>query len=148
MRPRFGTKVSPLLLQLLEELGQGLDQAGGRRPSTESRDPDTWVPAMDILEQAEGYVLMLDVPGMRLDDIVLNLEGRHLVVGGERMQLEPEGSKALTAERPHGRFRKQVPLPPDVEAESIRASLKDGVLTVWLPRAASAAPRTIPIDPA
>jgi HSP20 family protein len=103
---------------------------------------------VDIHEQAEAFVVQLDVPGLRQEDLGLQVEGRHLQVTGERLRFETEGSRILTGERPHGRFSRHVPLPADVAIDRIRATLKDGVLSVWLPRIEAAQPRTIHIDTA
>ncbi|MBM3260141.1 MAG: Hsp20/alpha crystallin family protein [Candidatus Sericytochromatia bacterium] len=141
-----GPRVSPLLLRLLEELGHGLDQADRRGGAVPGRGLAPWEPPVDIHEQAEAFVVQLDVPGLKQEDLGLQVEGRHLLVTGERLRFETEGSRVLTGERPHGRFSRQVPLPADVAIERIRATLKDGVLSVWLPRVEVARPRTIPID--
>ncbi|MEB3237071.1 MAG: Hsp20/alpha crystallin family protein [Candidatus Sericytochromatia bacterium] len=146
MTQHQGSRVSPLLLRLLEELGQGLDQVERRDGAAPDRGLAPWEPPMDVLEQAEAFVVQLDVPGLRQEDLGLQVEGRQLLVTGERLRFETDGTRPLASERPHGRFARTVPLPADVAIDRIRATLKDGVLAVWLPRLEIAQPRTIPIE--
>ncbi|KAH8605650.1 putative Hsp20 alpha crystallin family [Trypanosoma vivax] len=94
----------------------------------------SWLPAMDLVEHAEGYKLFADVPGMRREDLSVDVEGSRLCIGGDRKMplAEGEGNRTLVSERGFGRFERCLHLPTAVVENNVKASLKDSVLTVEL----------------
>lgn len=95
----------------------------------------------------EGYRALFDLPGVGKEDLEVTTVGDELTVSGERPRPElPEGSEVLRAERGHGRFRRSIRLPPDVDPAGVKARLDDGVLTVALPRRADSEEQRIEVE--
>ena len=106
-----------------------------------------FMPAMDVTESEDRYVLSLDVPGMKKEDIKIEMSGNLLTLSGERKRenrSDTEGS-ARRYERSYGYFQRSFTLPDSVDADHVEAVYEDGVLQVVLPKAASAKPRRIEI---
>lgn len=108
-----------------------------RAPSTESRPARVraFSPAVDIFESPEAIVVHVDVPGVTAEDVTLRLEKNELVV------------KATRHESLHGpiEYQRTFTIPTDIDGEAIAAHLARGVLSLTLPRKASAKPRTIQV---
>ena len=103
-----------------------------------------WIPATDVEETDDSYILELEVPGARKDDINIELRDNEVRVTGEVKQRERTGTLRRQARRV-GRFEYVVALPGEVDADKVEASLHDGVLTVRLPKAAASHPRQIKV---
>lgn len=97
--------------------------------------PESWVPSVDVSECRDTIVVVVEVPGMSADDLELTLQGRELLISGDRRSpRKPTGAAWLCVERPHGRFRRVVALDCAVDAASAQARLSNGLLVVKLPR--------------
>lgn len=107
---------------------------------------NTWAPALDVFEDAENVVVSVEVPGLKNEDFNIALIDGVLSVSGER-RLEEKRQKApgYRTERFSGRFQRSVKLPKAVQADKVRATYKDGVLTVTLPIAETARPKQITV---
>jgi len=94
-----------------------------------------WVPTVDIREEDKQYLLTADIPGVNRKDIEITLEEGVLTVKGER-NTETDVSEAgyRRRERTHGTFMRQFTLPDTVNATSISATAKDGVLEITIPK--------------
>jgi HSP20 family protein len=105
-----------------------------------------WSPAVDLREEDGQYILHADMPGMRKEDIEINVENNVLGITGER-RFESESTKDTyhRIERAYGKFVRSFTLPVHVVAESINASYKDGVLEVTIPKAEESKPKKISI---
>lgn len=115
------------------------DQPAGRR----------WVPAMDLIEVADHYVLRADLPGLSHDDVKIEVNDNVLTLSGERARDPREGHDGFfRLERPTGVFSRTLTLPQGVDADAIGASFADGVLEVTIPKPEEAKPRRIEITPA
>lgn len=103
-----------------------------------------WAPALDLFEDKENLVVKLEVPGMKKEDFEIALHDGVLSISGER-KFEEKRQKATgyRTERFEGRFQRSVVLPKVVQGDKVRASYKDGILTVTLPIAAEARPKQI-----
>jgi HSP20 family protein len=103
-----------------------------------------WAPALDLFEDKENLVVKLEVPGMKKEDFEIALHEGVLSISGER-KFEEKRQKATgyRTERFEGRFQRSVVLPKAVQGDQVRASYKDGILTVTLPIAAEARPKQI-----
>lgn len=108
---------------------------------------ESFEPAIDIFEDKEAVFLALEVPGVRQEDIHLNVENNVLTVSGERNfeRTENAGSSFRT-ERKYGSFSRSFALPPAVNGDSIEATLDHGVLTVRIAKRDLASTRRIPIQ--
>ena len=108
--------------------------------------PTSWVPATDITQSDEGLRLTLDVPGVDPKDVKISLEHRVLTIRGEKQRQSAEkGEQGFRYERSFGAFERTFTLPDTLEADKVKASYENGVLTVFLPKAEKAKLREIPI---
>jgi HSP20 family protein len=107
-----------------------------------------WSPAMEAYASNGDLVLRFDLPGVFLEDVDITLEDHTLTVSGVRKGVAEEAPHYLL-ELPYGEFRRSVTVPEGSDADSIKASLKDGVLEIVLPGAtAEAEPKKIAIETA
>jgi HSP20 family protein len=103
------------------------------------------VPALNIWE-SEGQVhAEAEVPGLRMEDLEILVKGSELTIKGERKASESAGVGYHRRERGTGPFSGTVRLPVEVDVEKVEAQLENGVLTITLPKAASALPRKIAV---
>jgi HSP20 family protein len=94
-----------------------------------------WMPAVDIHEEENRYLLIADIPGVNSEDIDITLDEGVLTVKGERnteTAVSEQGYRRR--ERTHGSFKRQFTLPDTVDTDSISASAKDGVLEITIPK--------------
>jgi HSP20 family protein len=106
-----------------------------------------WIPPVDIYEDKDALTVRAELPGMKKEDIGISLHNGYLTLSGERKQEKLyEGADASRSERVLGRFQRTVKLPCAVNAETIKATYSDGVLTVLLPKAEEAKPKQIAIS--
>lgn len=100
---------------------------------------DGWGPAVDVYEHKDNVIVKAELPGMKKEQIEVNMTEGLLNIAGERKE-ESESKEAGTyrSERYFGRFHRSISLPTAVEAGKIEAHYKDGVLTVTCPKAEEA----------
>ena len=105
------------------------------RSSFRSFEQGDWMPAVDMRENEKEVVLHAEIPGMDAKDIDISLNGRVLVMQGEREQEHEEKDKNYHfIERKYGSFSRSLELPADVDGDKVKATYKDGVLTLKLPK--------------
>lgn len=108
---------------------------------------NAWAPALDVYEDKENVIVRAELPGMKKEDIDISLHDNLITVSGERKnEKKYEGSKTSREERFFGRFTRSISLPKQVDSGSAKATYKDGVLTVTLPKAEEAKPRQVQIQ--
>jgi len=117
---------------------------GPARPGPARPGPARRPPAADLTETGDAYVAEVDLPGVRKDDISVELAGQELVVGGEYRDSGTDG-RALRRTRRTGWFEFRVMLPGKADPDKITAALADGVLTVTVPKAETDKPRRIEV---
>lgn len=123
--------VFPSLRFEVEELFS--DVLGLGRPS--SSPSARWLPSLDLIEEPGLYVVELDMPGMRLQDLSITVVGRRLTVSGRReIVRDLSGARIRVRERWSGSFRRSIDLPGPVEAERLTATLHEGILRITLPQ--------------
>src|SRR5437588_2096355 len=105
-----------------------------------------WTPALDLYQNNDNIVAVIELPGMRKEDIEISLQDGTLTIGGERKSEGAEGDKAERTERYVGKFRRSVSLPTQVDASKVTATYRDGILTVTLPKAEEAKPKQIQVN--
>lgn len=104
-----------------------------------------WSPLVDVEETEDAYLVEIDLPGVKKDDISVEIEGGELAVHGELKEKEREGVLRSRMRRT-GRFDYRTTLPQDVDTDRVHADLSNGVLTLKLPKAEEAKPRRIEIS--
>ncbi|EWS53225.1 MULTISPECIES: Hsp20/alpha crystallin family protein [unclassified Methylibium] len=102
-------------------------------------------PAVDVFEDASGITLLADMPGVPRDQLDLKIEGDALLIEGAVQQPTPDGLEAVYAEVRVPRYRRSFTLSRELDTARIDANLKDGVLTVRIPKQAHAQPRRIAV---
>ena len=104
-----------------------------------------WTPALDLYQGNDNIIAVVELPGMRKEEIEISLQDGTLSISGERKG-ETAKEDAARTERFSGKFRRTVTLPTQVDVSKINASYKDGILTVTLPKAEEAKPKQIKIN--
>ena len=102
-----------------------------------------WTPALDLYQNNDNLIAVVELPGMRKEDIEISLHDGMLTIGGERKSETREGDKAERTERYIGKFRRSITLPTRVDANKVSATYKDGILTITLPKAEEVKPKQI-----
>jgi HSP20 family protein len=116
-------------------------------PAARGSAPRRWVPAMDLVETDDHFVLRADLPGVEEKDVKIELEDRVLTISGER-HAEHEARKEgyYRLERASGSFARSLTLPEGVDADAIAAHFDRGVLEVQIPKPAEVKPRRVEIS--
>lgn len=111
------------------------------------QDPQRAVlPAVDVFEDSSGITLLADMPGVPKEQLELKVEGDSLLIEGGVQQPMPEGLEAVYAEVRVPRYRRTFTLSRELDSARIDANLKDGVLTLRIPKQAHAQPRRIAVN--
>lgn len=106
-----------------------------------------WMPAMDLVETDEHFVLRADLPGMGEGDVTIEVEDRTLTLSGERKaEHEANGEGYYRLERASGPFARTLALPEGIDAEQIAARFEHGVLEVRIPKPEERKPRRVAIQ--
>ena len=105
-----------------------------------------WMPAMDLAESSDHFVLRADLPGMSEDDVSIEFEDGTLTVSGERKaEHEEENQGFHRVERSFGAFSRSLTLPQGIDADAVTASFDRGVLEIRIPKPEQRKPRRIEI---
>jgi HSP20 family protein len=106
-----------------------------------------WVPAMDVVETDEDFVLRADLPGLSESDVNVELEDNVLTISGERKAEREERKEGYyRVERASGTFSRSLTLPDGVDPDAVRASFDKGVLEVRVPKPEERKPRKVAIS--
>ncbi len=106
-----------------------------------------WKPLVDVVENKEGITLKVELPGVKQEDINLSMEDNVLTIKGERKQEKETADGSFTrTERSYGSFQRTMVLPPTVDTEKVKASYRDGILEVTLPKKEEAKPKAIKVE--
>jgi len=104
-----------------------------------------WSPAVDIAENEKEYRFVFEVPGMEQKNLSISVENRTLTISGEKISEKREEEGNLRLERWFGKFSRSFTLPETANAEKVDANLKNGVLTVTVPKREEATPRKVEV---
>lgn len=105
-----------------------------------------WLPAMDLVEQDDAFVLHADLPGMADEDVHVEVDGDVLTISGERKAgHEAKKDGYVRVERSFGSFRRSLTLPDGVDPQQVAARFERGVLEVRIPKPAERRPRKVAI---
>lgn len=106
-----------------------------------------WLPAVDVSENNDEFVVRAELPGMSHEDIEINIQENILTLKGEKKQEHKEEQENFhRLERSYGAFTRSFTLPANVKADDIKANFKNGVLEVAIPKAEEAKPKKIAIS--
>jgi len=103
-------------------------------------------PAVDVFEEKDDIVVKAELPGIEKDNIEVNLTDHHLTIKGEKKKEEEvKDERYYRSERSYGSFMRTVELPKDVHADKVKASFKNGILEVRLPKTEDAKAKEIKV---
>jgi HSP20 family protein len=137
--------------QDLQEMERRFDDIFGRPfwPMMWRRIPTIepgWLPAIEVFEKEDKFVVKADLPGMKQEDISVSVVGDTLTIKGERKsETEVKEEDYHCCERSYGSFSRSISLPSNVDAKKIEASYDDGVLEIILPKAPEIKPKKVTI---
>ncbi len=114
-------------------------------PQATPRRERTFRPLTDIVETEAGFSLLLEMPGVAADGVEIDVEGRVLSVRGRPQPLDPGDYRLVQAEYDEGSYERAFTLSEQIDPGRIEAEMRDGVLTLSLPRAEEARPQRIPV---
>jgi HSP20 family protein len=132
----------------MDEIFKGFTPFLGRMPAIRPVEGlEEFMPLADIVEREKEYLIKVDLPEVRKEDVKVLFDAGVLTIKGERrVEKDEKGDKVHRTERFFGMFERSFVLPDDVDTRSIRAEAKDGVLTVHLPRVAVEKTRPLAIS--
>src|SRR5512138_1854119 len=128
-----------LMRQMTSELERVFDESSWpsfRWPSFHlaGAEATTWAPRIDVFEKNQRLVTRIDLPGMKKEDVRVEVTDGQLAISGERQhEKEEKGEKFYRCEREYGSFYRAVPLPEGAKVEDVKATFIDGVLEVSVP---------------
>jgi HSP20 family protein len=121
----------------------------GRTPSSMAATEAMWSPLVDIHETKDSFLLMAELPGVKQEDVEVSVEGDTLTLKGERKrEAEVKEDQYHRIERSYGRFERSILLPSVVDPNRVKATYRDGVLEVQLPKKEEAKPKAVKIEAA
>jgi HSP20 family protein len=142
----LNTRTRNTTLDRMMTLNRALDQAFNAALTSDSR---VWVPAIDVVEQKDAYVLYAELPGVDASQVDISFEQNVLTIRGtKRSTLESSNDGELrvyAAERVTGSFERSIRLPEFVDSDKIQAEFTNGLLKIMVPKAQAAQPRRIEI---
>jgi len=135
------------LMAMQDRMTRLFDETLTRVWKAEGMPRDVWSPPVDIVEREKELVLKMDLPEVRLGEIDIHVEEDTLIIQGERKFVKEAADETyLQIERRYGVYQRTFNLSPRIDREQIRASYKDGVLLVVLPKKEAARPRQITLE--
>lgn len=136
------------MMSVRDEMSRVLNEVLGRGASDESAwVSGAWTPPVDIYETDEALVMKAELPGFSRDDISIEMKENTLVIKGERKhEDEVKEGNYHRMERSYGAFQRAFMLPMTVDQEKVKASYKDGILELRLPKVQAAQPKRIAVS--
>ena len=136
---------------LFDQMQREFDRMPGRQFGRTDVDTPVsdWVPAVDIVEEKDRFLLRADVPGVAPADIDISMEDGALTISGERQTEKHEDAEGVRRfERVSGRFYRRFTLPDTADADNIAAKCANGILEVSIPKLPEVQPRRITVEAA
>ncbi len=132
---------------LQERMNRLFGDLRGRSGEEEEIAQGAWIPPIDIYETPESLVLKAELPGLRREDINIEVHDSTLTLKGEkRFEKDVKEESYQRIERAYGSFQRSFSLPATVKQDSVKAKFTDGVLEISLPKAEAAKPKQIKVD--
>jgi HSP20 family protein len=143
-QPDFSTTLNRLA-NMRDEMDRVFESTFGsnfRALGTLSR----WTPAVDVHQDKDQFTVAAELPGLKKEEIEISLDGDTVTISGERKGPQKEGDQGFRKERFFGRFQRSLTFPSAVDIQKVKATYKDGILEVVLPKAEEAKPRQIEVS--
>lgn len=133
-------------LTVLQDRINRLFNEQASRADVEKSSGRAWAPVVDILETDNDLIVRAEVPGVTREDIDIEVTAESLSIRGERKCPDCETEKFLRIERPYGPFERSFTIGVPVQADKVKASYRDGVLEVMIPKAEEVKPKKIEVQ--
>jgi len=134
------------LLDLEREMNRFFDTSFEILPDKIAKE-GIWSPSLDIIEDKDNLTIKVDLPGVKQQDIDISISGNVLTLKGERKREEEYKDKNYhRVERFYGAFQRSFSLPPYADTSKVKASYKDGVLEITIPKTEEAKPKQIKVE--
>ena len=138
--------ILPDISQMHREFNRMFDSALRGGTADDGSYGTFWNPAVDIVEQEDAYIVEAELPGLTKNDVKISVQGNVLTMRGERKSEQEENKRNYHRnERAYGSFVRSFTLPSYVQTDKIEAQYKNGILTITLPKAEEAKPKTIDV---
>jgi HSP20 family protein len=135
------------LFDNLEDFQREMNRLFDLRLHRVGNDAKMWAPAVDIIDEKDHIRVKADLPGMKREDIEVNMENDMLTIRGEKKEeKEVKEKDVVRSERHYGSFQRAFSLPVSVDASKVNAVYKDGVLVVTLPKKEGARPKQVKVE--
>ncbi len=137
----------PDFMGLRSEIDRLFQQAMSERQNETEGTQVTWAPRVDIHEDENGIVFSADLPGVNKEEVKITFNDNVLSISGEKkIERDKKETNYHRIERYSGSYMRSFSLPPGADPTAIKASYKDGVLTITVPKKEEAKPKEIPIN--
>jgi HSP20 family protein len=135
------------VVSIQDEMNRLFDDFFGRPLVKTEWTEGVWTPIVDVSEDKDNVVIKAEMPGMKKEDVRISVQDNVVTLKGEKKQEKEEKDKNYhRIERSYGSFCRSFQLPTVVKTDKIKASYKDGVLSVTLPKTEEVKPKEIPIN--
>jgi len=132
------------LLRAEKDINKLFNELANRSATRETNS--VWSPLTDVIEDKDQFLLQIDLPGVKLEDIKIKVQDGKLTISGERkLETETKEKNYHRIERSHGSYFRSFDLPKNINLDAIQAEHSNGQLTITLPKAEEAKPKEITI---
>jgi HSP20 family protein len=134
------------LSTLREQIDRLFDSFFGRVPSIAEKEV-AWIPAINLEETDDSYVVQAELPGLKKDEIKVSITEDTVTISGERkISKEEKGKTYHRVEMSYGKFQRTLTLPGEIVPSKAKATYKDGILTIKLPKSEKAKVKEIEVE--
>ncbi len=135
------------VVSIQDEMNKLFDDFFGRPVLRTEWTEGVWSPSVDVSEDKDNVIIKAEMPGMNKDDVKISIQDGVLTLKGEKRQEKEEKDKNYhRVERNYGSFCRSFQLPTSVKSDKVKASYKDGMLSIALPKTEEVKPKEIPIS--
>lgn len=135
------------VVSIQDEMNRLFDDFFGRPVARTDWTEGVWNPSVDVSEDKDNVILRAEMPGMTKEDVRISIQDGVLTLRGEKKQEKEEKDKNYhRIERSYGSFCRSFQLPTSVKSDKVKATYKDGVLSITLPKTEEVKPKEIPIS--
>jgi HSP20 family protein len=135
------------VVSIQDEMNQLFENLFGHTSVRAGWTNGVWNPSVDVSEDEDSVILRAEIPGMTKEDVKISIQDGVLTLRGEKKQEKEENDRNYhRIERNYGAFCRSFQLPTSVKSEKVKATYKDGVLSITLPKAEEVKPKEIPIS--
>jgi HSP20 family protein len=131
----------------IETIRQELDKAFDQRAATRDNSEATWMPAVQLVDAGDNFVLKAQLPGIDPKDVDVQVSREAISISGERhYENTDEKSGYVRSEFRYGKFHRVLPLPTHIQNDSVQAEYQEGILTLTLPKVTEARNKVVKIN--